>query len=228
MSERSNNLWAKLIGCANAIGYILREDKKVNNQYYPVSYNAVVEKCGPVLRENGICTFSEVKDYSVRPQIKRNDLGNEFTAGWFCDVHMSMKVVNADNPSEHEIVSVYTTAWDTLDKAADKAITKAQRQCLQKLFMLATYDEDDAPGEGSRPAPAAPPKAAYTTISEPQVAELQALALAINVPEEVVAKAADSSFTKLKEIPLAKFEEVKSRMQKRLAQLKGAPKNENA
>lgn len=215
------NLWQKINQCGASIGYILREDKKVNNQYYPVSYNTVIEKCAPHMREFGLVAIPSVYSHEVRPQIKKNDLGIEYVAGWFCDVHMQLKIVNVDNPTEHETVSVVVTAWDTLDKAADKAITKAQRQCLQKLFLVPTYDEDDAPSSGSGVSAPVPAKESYTAIDAEQVATLQALAVAIKVPEEVVAKAADSSFTRLSQIPIAKYEEVKSRMEKRLAQLKG-------
>lgn len=212
------NLYQKLLDCRTAIGYIVKEDKKVNNQFFPVSYEGVIERVAPELKARGLVCISRCTSCDVQPRMKVRENGVATPDGYLALVAMEMDIVDSENPTQHETIQMYGHGFGTLDTCVDKATTKAQRICLQRLFMLPSYEEGNAPEEPSTPVE----PARYTTISPQQVEELQLLAINIEVDEAVVAQAAGVARIDL--IPVAKFGEIFERMSKRLAQKKGGAK----
>lgn len=213
------SLESKLVECRKAVSFVLKDAKKVNGQYFPITYNDVVVKCKPELNAHGIGVWFSVTKCESCPQIKvgQNKDGStyEFVGGYFTHMEVQCSVVNADETKDREVFSVAVTAWDTLDKGPFKAYTAARKQAYIALFQLETYEEGEEPKEPTKPA--APES--YTTIGAAEVETLRGLAKQIGVDDEVVAKAADSEFTKLEQIPVGKYAEILERMQKRVKQI---------
>lgn len=217
-SDVKPNIYEKLLNVRQAVGYILKEGKKVNNQYFPVSYEGVVEQIAPELATQRLCLIPQAVYVHISPHKKVNDSGSEFNSGYCCEVMLEIEVVNIDNPDEKVRTRAPGFAWDTLDKCEGKALTKAQRHCLQRLFMLPSYEEKDAPTH----KPVSVPSENYTPVSAEQVQILRDLCTTCGIGEEIVAKAADASFTSIDQIPAAKYAGILERLNKRAQQLAGA------
>ena len=216
------SLETKLNECRMAVSYIVKDAKKVNGQYYPITYNDVVSKCKPELISRKIGMWFSVVSTTIRAKNKvgQNKDGSiyEFNDGYFTDMEVACTVVNIEDPKDRDTFSVFVTSYDSLDKGAAKAFTTARKQAYISLFQLETYEDGEEPKE----APAPVPPVMFTTIGVAEVETLRGLASKIGVDEEVIAKAADAEFTKIEQIPVGKYAEILERLEKRLKQIESA------
>lgn len=227
------NIFRRLRKCREEIQFVTREEKKVNGQYYPLSYNAVVSQCKPILEKYGIGLIFHVKGCQVRDRVSPMEKapGEKYVAGYFTDCYMVVCAVNNDNPTDRFEFGVSSTCFDTLDKATAKALTAARKQAYIALLQLEVYDDADEEGQEEsrkrREAISSVTPAQITRISEEQVGILSKLAAEAKVGPEIVAKAADPSLNSISEIPVAKYEEVFTRLNNRVSQLRAAAEAPN-
>lgn len=125
----ARNIHQRIHAVMQAVKYIQKEDKKVNNQYTFVSHDAVVEKIRPALIENGIVLEVSVTSHEQD--------GNR------CTVDLAVDLVNIDTPEDRVRTSCFGYGIDNQDKGPGKAISYAFKYCLLKAFCLETGDDPE-------------------------------------------------------------------------------------
>lgn len=123
------NIYQRMHAVMQAVSYVQKEDKKVNNQYTFVSHDAVTAKIRPALIANGIITVPRVTKWQQD--------GNRTE----CDLEVDF--VNIDKPEERLTVSMFGFGIDPQDKGPGKAISYAVKYALLKAFSLETGDDPE-------------------------------------------------------------------------------------
>lgn len=152
----TRNIYQRLLDVMGDVEYILKEDKKVNNQYTFVSHDAVTKKCRAALRRHGIyfessvveetCEWRQVKvTREVYDAQLRQKVTKEFESTvLFTKVKMSYKFVNADDRNDTTTGSFsYGYGLDNQDKGIGKAQSYAYKYALLKGLMLETGDDPE-------------------------------------------------------------------------------------
>jgi hypothetical protein len=134
------NIYQRLAEVMKAVGYVQKENKKVNNQYTFVSHDAVTAKLRPALIENGIMPIVTVK-HSAQD-------GNR------TEVTILVKFVNIDKPDEIVEVESFGYGIDPQDKGPGKAVSYAFKYALLKTFCLETGDDPERDNIEYEAAPA--------------------------------------------------------------------------
>lgn len=211
-NRKDLNLQQRLIRVMEEVDYIQREDIKVNNQYKPVSRNAVIKKCRPILNKWGVvvspldCVSSSVMEFKKK---------GEHT-GYVTQVTMKYLVCNADNPTDNFVCSIPSAGFDSLDKGVNKAITIGEKQLFIILLHIEVGDEDESEREPKPPVK----QEEVETINSVQQGEIRVLAAKIGITEELVAKNSGHDIETIAQIPVASFDHIKNRLQARVNQLK--------
>ena len=123
------NIYQRMLKVMEAVSYVQKEEKKVNNQYTFVSHDAVTKKIRPELVKNGIVAIARV--------ISHTQDGNRTEA----DVEVDF--VNAEKPDEKVTISAFGYGIDPQDKGPGKAISYAVKYAYLKAFALETGDDPE-------------------------------------------------------------------------------------
>ena len=166
----SKNIYQRMHAVMQAVSYVQKEDKKVNNQYTFVSHDAVTAKIRPALIENGIITVPRV--------IKWQQDGNRTEA----DIEIDF--VNIDKPEERVTVSMFGFGIDPQDKGPGKAISYAVKYALLKAFSLETGDDPERDQHDHKPSkafesPHKPTDGAWEAMSEDEQVFLTGIAMEV-------------------------------------------------
>lgn len=123
------NIYQRLSAVMNAVSYVQKEDKKVNNQYTFVSHDAVTAKVRPHLIENGIVMITDVKE------VKQD--GNRTEA------IVTLRFVNIDKPEDQVGITCFGYGIDPQDKGPGKAVSYAVKYGILKTLCLETGDDPE-------------------------------------------------------------------------------------
>jgi hypothetical protein len=123
------NIYQRIQAVMRDVEYIQKEDKKVNNQYRFVSHDAVTAKVRPALIKHGIVITTE--------NINRVQNGNR------CEVVVTYRVVNVDDPNDFCITQSCGSGIDNQDKSDGKSLSYSYKYLLLKLFALETGDDPE-------------------------------------------------------------------------------------
>jgi len=220
-TPKGKNIHERLQLCRAAVRYVIKEKKKVNGQYYPLSYNAVVSACESHLLEHGVSVTFDVVDCATVGITKQgqNNKGEivTFPNGYVSTVKMLVTCSNETAPDDAVQFNVVASAWHSLDKAPVIAQTFCKKEAYKAIFHLESYEDGEGVPSADDREPPAP--AQYERLSAEQVESIKALAAKIGVTEEIVAKSADASYVRVEEIPVAKYQAIFDRMMKRAQQL---------
>lgn len=129
MNMSDKNIYQRLVAVMNAVSYVQKEDKKVNNQYTFVSHDAVTAKIRPALLAEGIATVCSVKNHTQD--------GNR------TEVTLAVRFVNIDKPEDFVEVESFGYGIDPQDKGPGKAVSYAFKYALLKTFCLETGDDPE-------------------------------------------------------------------------------------
>lgn len=165
-NDKAPNLYLRLLKVMQAVDYIQKGDKKVNNQYRFVSHDQVTGAVRPHLVENGVVYFASVIEY------KQDGNRTEAT--------VDVTFVNTDNPEDKLTVRSLGFGVDPQDKGPGKAVSYAVKYALLKTLGLETGDDPDADtgkDYNHKPAKASPDS----------VSELRRIIGAGHVPDDLVA-----------------------------------------
>jgi len=132
------NIYKRMHSVMKAVGYVQKEEKKVNGQYTFVSHDAVTAKIRPALIENGIITVPRVVRWAQD--------GNRTEA------NVEVDFVNIDKPEEKITVPMFGFGIDPQDKGPGKAISYAVKYALLKAFSLETGDDPEKDAIDHKPA----------------------------------------------------------------------------
>lgn len=199
------NLQQRIIKIMDEVGYVQKEKNKVNGQYRPVSRNSVVAAVRQSLIRHGVVVAPLGCDAVRYDQIT---YGDKNTKGFLGACVMQFVVFNADLPSENFVMNIPTVGIDSSDKGMGKAITYAEKQAFVILFHIETGDSEES--QNQEPLP--PPEKIDRIGAELQE-ELRALVAQIpNVTEASVAQACGPDLKFFHEIPIASFEQIKTRL----------------
>ena len=123
------NVYQRIQAVMRDVEYIQKENKKVNNQYTFVSHDAVTAKIRPALIKHGIVITTE--------NINRVQNGNR------CEVVVTYRVVNVDDPNDFCITQSCGSGIDNQDKSDGKSLSYSYKYLLLKLFALETGDDPE-------------------------------------------------------------------------------------
>lgn len=106
---------------------VLRSDG--SHDYSSTTFADVLKVVNPLLSEVGLTILP------IGSTVKRS---NKLTEG-----HYTFKIINADNPSECEIIEADSQGYDSADKGANKASTAGMKYLFMRLFRLETEEDPD-------------------------------------------------------------------------------------
>jgi len=141
----NKNICQRLHAIMADVGYVQKENKKVNNQYTFVSHDAVTAKMRPAFLEHGVMVIPSYFDISQD--------GNRT----HCSV--SITFVNIDTPEDRITIPCagFGQGIDPQDKGAGKAMSYAYKYALLKVFGLETGDDPESESIDHKPKEAKKP-----------------------------------------------------------------------
>lgn len=119
----------RIFAVMQAISYIQKGDKKVNNQYTFVSHDAVTAAIRPHLLEHGIVVIPSVTNHTQD--------GNR------TEVDILVSFVNVDAPDDKVEIQFFGYGVDQQDKGPGKAFSYAKKYAFLQLFCLETGDDPE-------------------------------------------------------------------------------------
>ena len=142
MEEKNiKNIHQRLLAVMSDISYVLKSDKKVNNQYSFASHDAVTALCRRALIEHGVRFKSSVEGHE-KEWVAMEGRGGT-TQYLFTHVKIKAEFINVDDPKDNDISYFYGTGLDTQDKGEGKAVSYACKYALLKNLMLETGDDPE-------------------------------------------------------------------------------------
>ena len=142
MEEKNiKNIHQRLLAVMSDISYVLKSDKKVNNQYSFASHDAVTALCRRALIEHGV-RFKSSVDGHEKEWVTMTSRGGD-TQYLFTHVKIKAEFINVDDPKDNDISYFYGTGLDTQDKGEGKAVSYACKYALLKNLMLETGDDPE-------------------------------------------------------------------------------------
>ena len=178
----------------------------------------------PLLASNGLVIVPRVISREV---VERNSKSGG--ALFFVTVHAEFDFISADDGSCHT-AATFGEAMDSGDKATNKAMSAAYKYLCFMTFAIPTEGDNDA--DAHTPEVAGGQRELGRTVSPPppisntQWAELESLIPAAKLTPAQFCQTMGCAT--VKELPAAKFEEAKERLNARLAELVKAETNEKA
>jgi hypothetical protein len=147
-TEKSLNIYQRLIEVMKEVRYIEKEQKTVNKQYRFVSHDAVTSATSQAFINNGVYAKPRIIKHEINMvNIKRSDKykGTSYEENSFiCNVEVEYEFINIDNP-EDKITQINGLGQgiDTQDKACGKAISYACKYALLKALGIETGDDPE-------------------------------------------------------------------------------------
>lgn len=134
----SLNIYQRLHKVMQAVSYVQKESKRVNNQYTFVSHDAVTAALRPALIEHGILPVTRV--------LRHSQDGNR------TEVDIQVEFVNIDSPDDRLLVTAFGYGVDPQDKGPGKAVSYAFKYACLKTFALETGDDPEKDSIDHEPA----------------------------------------------------------------------------
>jgi len=148
MTEKTKNIYQKLLDVMQEVRYIEKEKKTVNNQYRFVSHDAVTAATSEAFIKHGIYAKPKiVKNEITTIEVERYNKYEKVTikeTNFVCSVEVEYDFINVENP-EDKICGVNGLGQgiDSQDKACGKAISYACKYALLKALGIETGDEPE-------------------------------------------------------------------------------------
>ena len=121
---QTKNIHQRMHAVMSDVGYIQKENKKVNNQYTFVSHDSVTGKIRPALVQHGIIAITRITNHTQDGDRTVVDIEIDF--------------INIDSPDQIITVPAFGYGVDKQDKGPGKAISYAFKYALLKAFALET------------------------------------------------------------------------------------------
>lgn len=125
----SKNVYQRIVAVMNEVKMVVKEDKRVNNQYRFVSHDAVTKALHEPCVRHGLVIIPSIASF-------KQD-GNR------TEVVVSVTFTNADQPLDSFVTSSFGYGIDPQDKGPGKAYSYAFKMALLKTFMLESGEEDN-------------------------------------------------------------------------------------
>ena len=164
-------------------------------------YNAV----GPVLAKHGLVILPRVLNREITE--RQSARGN---ALFYVTVDAEFDFVSSHDGTTHT-VKVFGEAMDSGDKATNKAMSAAFKYAMFQAFCIPTAGDNDADGSTHEVE-------AVATLSDEQVAEINALAFDYEVDVTAITKF--YKVESLDQVPAKAFASIKKSMQKKAGEPK--------
>lgn len=142
------NIYQRLHAAMQEVGYVGKEEKKVNNQYRYVSHDGVVNAVRPALLKYRIYPQCNIVDYKINPPnpemaVVLSDDREKLKLPFLAEVLMDITFINIDDPKEKVVVNGLGMGLDPQDKATGKAMSYAKKYCLLEALLLETGDDPE-------------------------------------------------------------------------------------
>lgn len=132
------NIHQRLLAVMEAVGYVQKEEKMVNNQYRFVSHDAVTAKIRPALIKNRVLAIPRTVSHAQD--------GNRTEAT------VEVDFINVDKPEDRITVPMFGYGIDPQDKGPGKAISYAVKYACLKALSLETGDDPERDAIEYKPA----------------------------------------------------------------------------
>jgi len=181
MSEdKKLNLHQRLIKVMQAVDYVQKDQKKIDDKYRAVKHDAVIAKVRPELVRNGIVTKVSVIKHEITHEWETTSKYGNTLKNTLTEADVEVTFINVDNPEDREVTHSFGYGIDNQDKGPGKSISYAVKYALLKNLCLETGDDpDNDQGADSdipptaKPAPKKPaqpvqpqPKSSFVTVME--------------------------------------------------------------
>ncbi len=148
MTEKTKNIYQKLLDVMQEVRYIEKEKKTVNNQYRFVSHDAVTAATSEAFIKHGIYAKPKiVKNEITTIEVERYNKYEKVTikeTNFVCSVEVEYDFINVENPEDRICgVNGLGQGIDSQDKACGKAISYACKYALLKALGIETGDEPE-------------------------------------------------------------------------------------
>lgn len=150
MTEKTKNIYQKLLDVMQEVRYIEKEKKTVNNQYRFVSHDAVTAATSEAFIKHGIYAKPKiVKNEITTIEVERTKWINKVETviketNFVCSVEVEYDFINVENPEDRICgVNGLGQGIDSQDKACGKAISYACKYALLKALGIETGDEPE-------------------------------------------------------------------------------------
>jgi hypothetical protein len=140
--DKTLNIHQRILLVMREVGYIQKEEKKVNNQYRFVSHDAVVGEVRPSMLRHGIIVEPRI----IESKLKIREIiteKNERKIGYVAQVKMEFDFVNVDDPKDRITAPGIGMGIDPQDKATGKAMSYAKKYALLNALLLETGDDPE-------------------------------------------------------------------------------------
>ncbi len=127
------NIHQRILAIMEDVDKVIKEDKKVNNQYTFVSHDAVSRIMHPLFVKHGVTMIPSVR------QITQD--GNR------AEMEIDITFHNVDEPSEYILTKSVGYGIDSQDKGPGKAYSYAVKMAVLKLFVLESGEKEDGPSD---------------------------------------------------------------------------------
>jgi hypothetical protein len=135
--DKVKNIYQRISAVMADTELLLKEDKKVNNQYTFISHDAVTENLQPLLIKHGIVWIPDV--------VSHLQDGNR------TEVLILNTFINIDNPEDRITFKSFGYGIDAQDKGPGKAVSYAVKYAALKLFVWPTGDDNEKDNADHKP-----------------------------------------------------------------------------
>jgi len=148
MTQKTKNIYQKLLDVMQEVRYIEKEKKTVNNQYRFVSHDAVTAATSEAFIKHGIYAKPRiVKSDITTIEVERYNKFDKITVketNFVCSVEVEYDFIDVENPTDKICgVNGLGQGIDSQDKACGKAISYACKYALLKALGIETGDEPE-------------------------------------------------------------------------------------
>lgn len=212
--EKPLNIFQRIHKVMEAVDYIQKSEKRVNNQYRFVSHDHVTKIMHKHFVDHGIVMIPSVESYTaVQIAIKAKGEMRESTR---TEATIIVRFVNIDDPNDFVQAKYVGFGIDDSDKGIGKAMSYACKYAMLKVFCLETGEADVEDDQETRQVsvikPGKPP-VDWECISDEQKGELEGLFnLCDDTSKELWIKGIEKRYKipSFSAVPVEAFETVKN------------------
>jgi hypothetical protein len=138
--EKPLNIYQRIHKVMEAVDYVQKSERRVNNQYRFVSHDQVTKIMHKHFVDHGIVMIPSVESYSaVQITVMAKGEKKDSTR---TEATISVKFVNIDDPSDFIEAKYVGFGIDDSDKGIGKAMSYACKYAMLKVFCLETGEAD--------------------------------------------------------------------------------------
>lgn len=144
-TDKKPNIYQKVVQIMNDVGVIEKTGRNSTQNYSFIEQAVVVATIRPLLVKHGVAIIPSTPETEIERYVgeKTDKYGTKTTVTVHSKVRNCYRVVNIDDPSDFFESEWVGEAFDTSDKATNKALTASNKTYLMKLFNISDVEDAD-------------------------------------------------------------------------------------